>query len=364
MAFPINPSLVCDRRMMLVKKSGGAPCTTAIRRLVTDKRRVSRRPALLLADHPLATREISVSLTRCLEAERQTRMTALRKQTTLLAAAILSVLLHVSFFALLLFASTKRPIDTGSTCVEMDWCQLCDESSVPKASRPPKKPDDQQEKLKAQKVDARLVGPEFLLASTTNSAPEPASATAPSTGVTSSPADATTACFGVKATGSRIVYVIDSSASMGPRGTLTAACEEVLRSASSLSKESKFQVIVYNSQPRPLIPSKPYWMEPTQQILEESWQNMKRLRAEGRTEHRRALLRALALGPHTLFFVTDAESLTSQDVNAVVSANRKRCRMHVLHLGRNRQADSQLRWLAQRNGGSYKPVLLDSKSVY
>ncbi len=176
-------------------------------------------------------------------------------------------------------------------------------------------------------------------------------------------AGVTTHFFGVPVRAARIVYLIDASSSMGPSGALAAARCELWASLERLPAGTRFQILVYNSRPRPLVPRFPDWLTVTPEHLELTQRALAALEAEGKTVHGPALQRALALVPEVIFLLTDAGDLTPADVEAATRRNRGRTHVHVIELNPgNAGADPSLRSLAESNGGTYQAVrLADSR---
>jgi VWA domain-containing protein len=171
-------------------------------------------------------------------------------------------------------------------------------------------------------------------------------------------AGAITTFFQVPARGHSIVYLIDCSSSMGPSGALDAARRELLASLHRLPRDVRFQVIVYNSSARALVPQFQEWMCPDPPSLERVESALNELAAEGRTNYAQALQRGLALQPDVLFLLTDADSLPLRLVREVIQRNRRRTVIHVIELttGHGVQTQKSLQQLARDNQGIYRAV--------
>ena len=75
---------------------------------------------------------------------------------------------------------------------------------------------------------------------------------------------------------------------------------------------------------------------------------------DGGSEQRPALRSAFAEHPEILFFLTDADIMTSDDVKPIL-AEANKTRIHVIHLGRGKApAESPLHMLAAGAGGIYR----------
>jgi hypothetical protein len=169
---------------------------------------------------------------------------------------------------------------------------------------------------------------------------------------------AATSFFQVAARGRRIVYVLDGSASMGKSG-LAAAGRELQESLKKLPAGARFQVIIYNSYPQYVLPrSFRRWLEPTPEILSEIATALLRYASEGRTEHGLALQEAFVLRPDVVFFLTDADDLTTEHHRLVQLHNQGRAVVNTIELNAQprRQAGISLQILARENGGVYRAV--------
>jgi hypothetical protein len=155
----------------------------------------------------------------------------------------------------------------------------------------------------------------------------------------------------------KIVYVIDRSLSMGVSGALDAARRELLAGLEALPPDAEFQVIFYARDAEPLdlgggtglLPATPENRRAVAELLPA-------IRATGATDHLHALRQALALRPEVIFFVTDADDLTPEQVRAATLLNQGRAAIHPVELrdGPPGRDDAPLRQLAQLNRGTYR----------
>jgi hypothetical protein len=162
-------------------------------------------------------------------------------------------------------------------------------------------------------------------------------------------------------TARRIVYVIDRSVSMGTSGALAIAKRELLAGIAALPADAQFAVILYNRQAEPLdlggpsdlVDATPDNRLTVARLLED-------VRAEGSTDHLAALRRALAFGPEIIFFVTDADDLTLEQVRNVMLFNRRGAAIHAVELNNKGEAreDTPLQMMARLSGGSHRVVPL------
>jgi hypothetical protein len=176
--------------------------------------------------------------------------------------------------------------------------------------------------------------------------------------------DNSTSFFHVTAQGQTFVYVIDRSSSMGLNGALAAARQQLIISLEQLPPSARFQIIVYNRTADPLLASKPYLMAACPENIREVARQLADLPAEGGTDHLPALRRALALHPDVIYFLTDADDLTTDHLRAVAQLNSGRQTViHAIELNTlNRdQPDLPMHRLARDNGGIYQAVDLQAR---
>jgi hypothetical protein len=179
----------------------------------------------------------------------------------------------------------------------------------------------------------------------------------------------TTAFFQVAAQGRSIVYVIDRSASMGPNGGLAAARRELLASMEQLPAAARFQVVVYNRSAAVLpIGGKTDLVPATPDNKHQAALLLQNIVAEGGTNHAPALALALHLQPDDIFFLTDADDLTEEQVRIAtginIRQNNGRTCIHAIELNTDNRAreDMPLHILAGSNHGTYQAVSLTDLS--
>jgi hypothetical protein len=73
--------------------------------------------------------------------------------------------------------------------------------------------------------------------------------------------------------------------------------------------------------------------------------------AEGNTDHVQALRCGLRLRPEILFFVTDADDLSPEQIRTVTAFNRGQTRIYTICVARRPQGTAALEQLARANGG-------------
>ncbi len=173
---------------------------------------------------------------------------------------------------------------------------------------------------------------------------------------------AETQFFGTPSKGTRFVYVIDRSASMG-RG-LDAAKTELLASLEKLPPTALFQVVAYDLDQRTLdagargvqnglLPATRDNKDRTARFLES-------IRSEGGTDHVRALRKALTLSPQVIYFLTDADELRPEQVRELTAINQKgaAARIFCIELStiNEGRTTNSMRLLAQENRGQYRAI--------
>ncbi|NQV26559.1 MAG: hypothetical protein HQ518_19565 [Rhodopirellula sp.] len=169
-----------------------------------------------------------------------------------------------------------------------------------------------------------------------------------------------TSFFDIKASGTRFVYVVDCSSSMGFYKQLLVAKSEVVASLQSLDSTQQFQVIFYNSSYREMSLSNlaPSLWWATDIRKNQARQYLSSIGPEGGTSHMPALKRALSYSPENIFLLTDAEQpiMSAAELNEIKSINRGRTAIHTVEFGRggNLDVDNFLKKLARENGGSYR----------
>ncbi len=180
------------------------------------------------------------------------------------------------------------------------------------------------------------------------------------------PVGATTSFFQIPVYGRNIVYVVDASASMGKNGALALACRELEESLQKLPPNARFQVIVYTTVARTLLPRRPDWLEPTDNMFAEvanALRALARQTPEGGTDHTPALRKAFLLGPDVVFFLTDADDLMPEHVSLVRELNKGRAVINTVELTTRHRGrlDMPLQVLAREHRGVYRAVDLQPR---
>ncbi|MBI1345002.1 VWA domain-containing protein [bacterium] len=185
--------------------------------------------------------------------------------------------------------------------------------------------------------------------------------TAPSVGASLGAAMPGAAFMGARDNGSRIMFVIDCSASMSNYGAMRSAKAALVSSLQSLSETQQFQVIFYSAKPRLMTPANgktSQLMFATELNKTLARQQIAGVEPNDGTAHIPALELALRLNPEVIFFLTDADQpqLTPQELNSIQRLNQGRARIHTIEFGQGGEVDLDnfLKKLARQNGGTYR----------
>lgn len=168
--------------------------------------------------------------------------------------------------------------------------------------------------------------------------------------------------FGVKARGSKFVYVLDRSASMGTRNAIGVAKANLLASLDALDETNQFQIIFYNLRytMMPIAEGTGRFPFATKINKELAREFVKHIKPDSGTDHVPALKEALALDPDVIFFLTDADEpkLRPRQLSEIRRRNRSGARIHAIEFGIGPPLGEEtfLETLARMNGGSYEYV--------
>jgi hypothetical protein len=165
--------------------------------------------------------------------------------------------------------------------------------------------------------------------------------------------------FGLKDKGRSFAYVIDCSGSMRDRGSLDVAKRELLSSLDQVSDDARFAVVFYNVQAK-------VFTDPggNAGLMAATPANKARVRTmlstvhpDGGTDHMVALRTAFELHPEVIFFLTDANLMTRQEVDELV-AEAGKIRIQAIEFGQitGLVGSEPLKLLAKSTGGTYRYV--------
>lgn len=169
-----------------------------------------------------------------------------------------------------------------------------------------------------------------------------------------------TTFFDVSASGSRFVYVIDHSGSMGFYGQLRVAKNELLASLQSLEATHQFHIVFYDDNLREfrIRDGKPClnWATDINKTL--ARQFLLEVQPDGGTHHLAALEKGLSYRPEHLFFLTDADDpiLSAADRAKIKRNNAGKTRIHCIEFGKGGDLGTTnfLKQMATENGGTYR----------
>jgi von Willebrand factor type A domain len=171
--------------------------------------------------------------------------------------------------------------------------------------------------------------------------------------------------FGMRDRAGSFAYVIDCSGSMTARGSLDVAKRELLSSLGQISPDARFAVVFYNLDAKVFTdPSgKAGMMTATPSNKARVQTLLSTVQPDGGTDHMQALRAAFALHPEVIFFLTDADLMSRQDVAELISQAGK-TRIQAVEFGQvtGLGGSAPLKLLAKSTGGSYRYIDVNSFS--
>lgn len=169
-----------------------------------------------------------------------------------------------------------------------------------------------------------------------------------------------TSMFGIRDSGRRFVYVIDSSGSMYGEPMMVAKAE-LLASLQGLDRNQDFGIIFYNKSTSVMrfrgdTENRLYKATDFNRSAARDFVVRETPRAG--TNHMLALRTALMLNPDVIYFLTDAKQpvLRTPDLSDIDELNQGRCRIHCIEFGAgpDLKNDNFLRKLSRQNGGRFQ----------
>jgi hypothetical protein len=146
---------------------------------------------------------------------------------------------------------------------------------------------------------------------------------------------------------------------MATRNALDFAKRELLTSLNQLSPDARFAVIFYNLYANVFSDPQAHkgLMAATAANKVRVATQLARVSPDGGTDHMLALKTALALRPEVIFFLTDADLMTTADVQEILGQARS-TRIQAVEFGRGLDLDTSnpLRRLATGTGGTYRYI--------
>ena len=167
--------------------------------------------------------------------------------------------------------------------------------------------------------------------------------------------------FGAEAVGRSFVFVIDRSASMSSLDALEIARREAMKAISQLNEQSRFQVIVYNTDAREMPTPNRAMVFANKKNIMMAEDFLRNTEPNGGTTHKTALEKAFSMRPEVIYFLTDADDLSNAEVQLLTAENRKSSSPATIYTvefagGPEVIKDHPLRRLALENMGTYKRV--------
>ena len=150
--------------------------------------------------------------------------------------------------------------------------------------------------------------------------------------------------------GSSIVYVLDRSGSMAKERKLEYAIAVLKASLLQLGPDVLFQIVTYDSRASNLrLSGNLELVSANSANIQEAQMLLDELRGEGSSRHDEGLRVGLALHPDVLILLTDADDLSSKEVQRIKHWNLKGTSIHAVLLGESIKSHSPLRQLTGAN---------------
>ena len=163
--------------------------------------------------------------------------------------------------------------------------------------------------------------------------------------------------FGARERAGSFAYVIDCSGSMGTRNALEVAKRELIASLDQLPPDANFGIVFYNHQSKVFTDPQGHTglMAATTANKARVHTQLAAVEPIGGTDHMLALGAALALHPEVIFFLTDADQMTTSDIQEILTKAGP-TRIHCIEFGRGPDLGEStlLRKLAAATGGSFR----------
>ncbi|MCA9178716.1 MAG: VWA domain-containing protein, partial [Planctomycetales bacterium] len=162
--------------------------------------------------------------------------------------------------------------------------------------------------------------------------------------------------FGAKSVGSRFVFVVDNSNSMGS-GKFETVMNELVRTIDTLGPNQRFYVIFFSDVAYPL-----FHPQPAYDLVKATPENKARLRAWLytvemclRTKGREAMEKALSLRPDAIYILGDG-AFTDDTANMLTAPHNRRVVIHTVGMQVDERGRKQLTAIAEANKGSFRNV--------
>lgn len=147
-----------------------------------------------------------------------------------------------------------------------------------------------------------------------------------------------TSFMGVSDNATRVVYVIDASASMSSHNAIGQAKGALIASLNSLDSGQQFQIIFYNEEPKVMslknAPKKPLYFATDHNKIE-AHQFVQGIPPDGGTVHLLAIMQALKYSPEVMYVLTDSGEprLSAGELDEIKRRNGSRTHIHCIEFG-------------------------------
>ena len=138
------------------------------------------------------------------------------------------------------------------------------------------------------------------------------------------------------------------------------ATAAVADSIGALPGEAQFQVVFYNRRPEflPTNPAEGLW-QASAQAKARAVESLRHWRAEGGTDHLRAIRAALTFRPDVIYWLTDGADLSFAEIDSITRSNKCRAAINTVDVTPGDRADYQaLQRIALANRGMFRHLSL------
>ena len=150
---------------------------------------------------------------------------------------------------------------------------------------------------------------------------------------------------------------------MTARGSLDVAKRELLESLAKISPDARFAVVFYNLDAKVFTDpaGHPGMMAATPSNKARVRTLLSTVQPDGGTDHMQALKAAFEFHPEVIFFLTDADLMTRQDIAELV-AQAGKTRIQAVEFGQvtGLGGSVPLKMLAKQTGGTYRYIDVNS----
>ena len=159
--------------------------------------------------------------------------------------------------------------------------------------------------------------------------------------------------FGVEATGSRFVYIVDISGSMSYAGKIEALQRELVKSIDGLLEAADFLIITYSDGPSPL-DGRQAWTDADERGKRFARRGVGKIQTGGGTYPGPAFHMAFAVRPppDAIYFMTDGEFDEEVATEIAMLNDEYKVPIHCIAFV-SRQSEVMMRRIASQSGGTY-----------